>query len=287
MESVTAHATAAREATAPDEARAHLTEAAALTRQAAEQIRQAVAEQLVETWSPPRHRGRLDWADTGADRAQARAAADRERQRVAQDSHDLLGLGLAAVALKCDLAARLIGRDDTRARAELDALIRLATQTHSDMQTVTTGSADLSLPAELASAHHLLTSTGVTVEVHPATVELPDQAAALLATVLREAVTNVLRHARATRCDIHLLPDLGGIRLKVTNDGVLPTRDRPEPSGGRGLPNLNARATAMGGRVVTRSGGNHFDVTIRIPLPPSDPTFLGSNPNRVHPVPRP
>jgi two-component system sensor histidine kinase DesK len=224
-------------------------------------------------------------ARASEDRAQARAAADRERLRVAQDSHDLLGLGLAAVALKCDLAARLIGRDDTRARAELDALIRLATQTHSDMQTITTGSTDLSLAAELASAHHLLTSAGVAVEVHPATVELPDQAAALLATVLREAVTNVLRHARATRCDIHLLPDLGGIRLKVTNDGVLPTAARP--GGGCGLPNLNARATAMGGRVVTRSGGDHFDVTIRIPLPTSDPTFLGSDPNCVHPVPRP
>ena len=74
-----------------------------------------------------------------ARRSLAEAAADRERLRVAQDSHDLLGLGLAAVALKCDLAGRLIGRDNARLRAELDALIGLAAQTRADVQKVTAG----------------------------------------------------------------------------------------------------------------------------------------------------
>jgi two-component system sensor histidine kinase DesK len=202
----------------------------------------------------------------------AYAAVDRERLRVAQDSHDLLGLGLAAVALKCDLAGRLIGRDDARARGELDSLIRLAAQTHSEMQQVSAGAPDLSLAAEVTADRQLLVSAGIDVQVHPADVPgllVPEQVGAVLATVLREAVTNVLRHARATRCDIDLTPDTDGIELRVTNDGVRESSlDRTrQRGGGRGLPNLTARVAAMGGRLVTRAGENHFDVTAWVPLP--------------------
>ncbi len=201
----------------------------------------------------------------------ASAAADQERLRVAQDSHDLLGLGLAAVALKCDLAGRLIGRDDARARAEMDAVLLLAAQTRSEMLKVTAGGHDLSLAAEVAAARQLLTSTGVDVDVDPADVAgllLPEQVDAVLATVLREAVTNMLRHARATRCGIHLRKDADGIELRVTNDGVgKPSPDRTQQrGGGRGLPSLTARVAAMGGRLATRSGANEFDLTVRVPL---------------------
>jgi two-component system sensor histidine kinase DesK len=206
----------------------------------------------------------------------AYAAVDQERLRVAQDSHDLLGLGLAAVALKCDLAGRLIGRDDARARGELDSLIRLAAQTHSEMQQVSAGAPDLSLAAEVAADRQLLVSAGIDVQVHPADVPallVPEQVGAVLATVLREAVTNVLRHARATRCDIDLTPDTDGIELRVTNDGVRESSlDRTaQRAGGRGLPNLTARVAAMGGRLVTRAGENHFVVTAWVPLSAEPP----------------
>jgi two-component system sensor histidine kinase DesK len=222
----------------------------------------------------------------------ADAAADRERLRVAQDSHDLLGLGLAAVALKCDLAGRLIGRDDARARAEIDALIKLAAQTRSEVQRVTTGAPDLSLPGELAAARQLLTSTGVDVEVQAADADvrvLPEQTGAVLATVLREAVTNVLRHARATRCEIRLGTDPEGIRLTVTNDGVenLPSSRTRQRGGGRGLPNLTARVAAMGGRLVARAAGSRFEVTVLVPVASaSEPSAPVGDANGVHPVPR-
>ena len=204
----------------------------------------------------------------------ARAAADRERLRVAQDIHDLLGLGLSAVALKCDLAGRLIGRDDARTRGELDALVRLAAQARADIRAVTTGEHGLSLRAELDVARELLASTGMDVQVCTEPLEqLPADVEAVLATVLREAVTNVLRHARAARCEIEVVQDGQGVTLRVANDGR--TDEAPDPAGedkqgrgagGHGLANLVARAAAAGGRLTVRPDGGHFELMVQVPL---------------------
>jgi two-component system sensor histidine kinase DesK len=201
-----------------------------------------------------------------ARRELARTAVDRERLRVAQDTHDLLGLGLSAIALKCDLAGRLVGRDSARARDEIDALVRLTRQARADVQAVTTGRHGLSVRAELAAAREVLASAGVTVEARIATP--PEPVDAVLATVLREAVTNVLRHARATRCEIKLIADGDAISLTVTNDGV--TGDAPESrrAGGHGLANLAARAEALGGRLTRHADAARFTLTVEIPASP-------------------
>jgi two-component system, NarL family, sensor histidine kinase DesK len=214
----------------------------------------------------------------------ARAAVERERLRVTQDTHDLLGLGLSAVALKCDLVARLIGRDDTRARRELDALVRLAAQARADIRAVTADERHLSLRAELATAGDVLASAGIATDIRADTSKgsLPEEVNAVLATVLREAVTNVLRHASATRCEIELTVDDAAARLQVANDGVpdgvagdpqdqpqQQTHERvPEPRpGGQGLANLSARAVAVGGRLSAQAENGRFELTVRVPLP--------------------
>jgi two-component system sensor histidine kinase DesK len=161
------------------------------------------------------------------------------------------------------------------------------------MQKVSAGAPDLSLTAEVAAARELLASAGIDVQVHPADVRgllVPEQVGAVLATVLREAVTNVLRHARATRCDIDLTPDTDGIELRVTNDGIRESsREHTlRRSGGRGLPNLIARVTAMGGHLVTRAGENHFELTARMPLSvdaSTRPSLRASKPSACPPTP--
>jgi two-component system sensor histidine kinase DesK len=205
-------------------------------------------------------------------RGLARAAVERERLRVAQDTHDLLGLGLSAVALKCDLAGRLIGRDDARARGELEALLRLAAQARAEIRSVTTGEHGLSLRAELTAAGDVLASAGIAAEVRPETPggQLPEEIDAVLATVLREAVTNILRHSTATRCKIELTVGEGAARLRVANDGVTDERGperAPERPGGHGLANLSARAEALGGRLSARAEDGRFELAVRVPLP--------------------
>jgi two-component system sensor histidine kinase DesK len=163
----------------------------------------------------------------------SRAAVERERLRVGQDTHDLLGLGLSAIALKCDLAGRLIGRDDARAQTELHKLLRLAAQASADIRAVTAGELGLSMRTELAAARDVLGTAGVRVEVTTTGAEsLPASVDAVLATVLREAITNVLRHSRATWCDIDLRADAVNVSLGIVNDGV-GAAPPPAPAAGR------------------------------------------------------
>jgi hypothetical protein len=152
---------------------------------------------------------------------------------------------MAAVALKADLIGALIGRDDTRAAAEIGEMSRICAAARADIRLVTGDERRLSLAGELAAAEQILASAGVKVRVEAIAGPLPAAADEVLAPVLREAVTNVLRHAVATACVIEVTADAGALRLHVGNDGAL-----SEPAGGdgRGLANLDARVRAAGGR---------------------------------------
>ncbi|GIJ56749.1 sensor histidine kinase [Virgisporangium aurantiacum] len=198
-----------------------------------------------------------------------RAAVEQERLRVSQDTHDLLGLSLSAIALKCDLAGRLAGRDNARTRAELHAVLRLAAQAQADIRAVTTGRHGLTLRTELAAARDVLATADVRVRLPPAEtgVPLPSDVEAVLATVLREAVTNVLRHSKATRCDIELTAR-AAVTLRVTNDGADGSpRPTEQAGGGHGLTNLTARIAYHGGTLTTRAADGRFALTAHIPLP--------------------
>jgi two-component system sensor histidine kinase DesK len=218
----------------------------------------------------------------------ARSAVLRERMRVARDTHDLLGLGLSAIALKCDLASRLIGRDDAKARDEVRELVRLTARSRAEVRSVTSDRHHMSLGTELDAACEVLASADVAADVRdesPA-VGLPDEIGVVLATVLREAVTNVLRHAEATRCEIELTSDEEEVRLRVANDGVTTNPDKGQPreqrwrAGGHGLANLSARAVAVGGHLSTHIEGGRFEFIVTIPRStlPSAPVPLGRSP---------
>lgn len=208
----------------------------------------------------------------------AREAVERERSRVAQDTHDLLGLGLSAVALKSDLAGRLIGRDEARARGELETLRRLTGQALAELRAVSAGEHAVSLRTELDAARDVLASAGVAVDVRtdPRGEPLPADVDAMLAIVLREAVTNVLRHSTAVRCELELTAGNGEARLRVVNDGV--PDDAVRRSEGRGLANLAARAAASGGRLSSRSGNGRYELSVRAPLPAAASAPCGKDP---------
>jgi two-component system sensor histidine kinase DesK len=196
----------------------------------------------------------------------ARVAAVRERLRVARDVHDLLGLGLSAVALKADLVSALIGRDDTRAAAEIAEMSRICAASQADIRLVTGDGAPLSLAAELAAAEQILASAGITVSAGAPAERLPPAADEVLAPVLREAVTNVLRHSTAIRCVIEVTDGAGALRLRVGNDGG--GAEVPVKAGeGHGLANMTARMRAAGGRLSYRQADGRFELTAEIPVP--------------------
>jgi two-component system sensor histidine kinase DesK len=200
-----------------------------------------------------------------------RMAVVRERLRVARDVHDLLGLGLSAIALKADLIAALIGRDDSRAAAEIEEMSRICAAASADIRLVTGDGQRLSLAAELSAARQILASAGIEVSASTPGEPLPGAANTVLAPVLREAVTNVLRHAAATACTIEVTARDGAVRLRVSNDGVpkRPAAGLPgeEDHAGRGLANLHDRVRAAGGQLISRGAGGWFDLSAEIPLP--------------------
>lgn len=191
----------------------------------------------------------------------AALATVRERLRLAQDTHDLLGLGMSTLALKTDLVDELIGRDNQRAARELSEVVRLCSAVQADAGRIAAERPGLSLAAEFSAAQEVLAASGIDVFTERAPVPLAADADAALAIVLREAVTNILRHSAAQRCAITLAGDDGLVRLRVSNDGATPPHDRR----GSGLANMRDRVTALGGELATKDGGGTFVVVAELP----------------------
>jgi signal transduction histidine kinase len=185
----------------------------------------------------------------------------RERLRIARNTHDLLGFQLAAITLKAELGGRLTGTDPSAARIQLTEAGQVAEEALRSLRSITAEPAGLSFADEVESARSMLTAAGthVAVALHARPgppVESP------LAIVLREAVTNVVRHARATTCEIETRPVPGGIRLRITNDGV--SSASPGATAGNGLANLQSRAREAGGRLEVHRQGDRFTLVAEI-----------------------
>jgi two-component system sensor histidine kinase DesK len=194
----------------------------------------------------------------------ARKAVLGERLRVARDTHDLLGLGLSAIAMKADLIGRLIDRGDARAGTEIADLARICATARADMRLVTGEARDLPLDAELTAARDVLVSAGINVRAN-VSADLACGAAAALVPVVREAVTNILRHSSASYCVLELTAGAGRLRLLISNDGSnapLAAADRT----GSGLGNLTARVEAVGGQLAAGRNGGEFSLVAEIPL---------------------
>ncbi|GAB3959330.1 histidine kinase [Actinoallomurus acanthiterrae] len=201
----------------------------------------------------------------------ARAATVQERLRAARDLHDLLGHSLAAMLLKCELARRLGEVDPVRARAELTEVVAMAERARADLRTASgAGEPEMSLDTEVESARSVLTAAGVETRVELGHGPLPGPAATVLSAVLREAVTNVLRHSSARNCVITTASEDGLVTLTVENDGLDPRARRTPP--GSGIGNLTTRLAAIDGTLTARAdgtGGFHLQARVRPDAEPS------------------
>jgi two-component system sensor histidine kinase DesK len=201
---------------------------------------------------------------TRAERAQL--AVVRERMRFARDLHDLLGYSLSAITLKAELTRRLVAANPERARDELAEVLDIARQALADVRLVASGYRNMSLSKEAASVTSLLATAGIAGRVDIDCESLDEATDTVLATVLREAVTNLLRHSAARNCAIEAALTGDEVRLRVTNDGVPQTAGSHRDGGG--LENLALRLEAVGGTLaagVSRDG--RFEVLATVPGP--------------------
>jgi two-component system sensor histidine kinase DesK len=174
-----------------------------------------------------------------------RLATLAERERIGRDLHDLLGHTLSVVALKSELARKLIDRDIDAARAEIAEVERVARDSLSQVRNAVAGIRSTALSAELLSATALLEAQGLKVKCETENVKLPHDRETALALSLREAATNIGRHAAATGVTIRVKKEPGVVVVEVADDG----------HGGRivmgnGLNGMRERLTNVGGSLT-------------------------------------
>lgn len=193
-----------------------------------------------------------------------------ERERIARDLHDLLGHTLSVITLKSELAAKLAPRDPVKAAAEMAEVERISRQALQQVREAVRGYRSQGLQAELVSAKMALEAAGLKLEYYAEPLDLTPMQESVLSLALREAVTNVVRHAQASRCVIRLAQDAAEVRLEVSDDGI--GGEAPE---GTGLRGMRERVAALGGRVSRDSAdGTRLSVTlpkrgaVPEPLPP-------------------
>lgn len=197
----------------------------------------------------------------------AQLAVARERLRFARDLHDLLGLSLSAITLKSELTRRLITDQPAEARKELGEILTISRRALSDVRSVASGYRRLSLDTECDSAEAVLATANVAVTVRREYEELPDEVGTLLATVLREGITNVLRHSEARRCSIEIKQRAETVDIDIVNDGARGTAADDGGDNGNGITNLSERVAAMHGEIRAEPlPDNRFRLRASMPL---------------------
>lgn len=199
----------------------------------------------------------------------ARQAVVEERLRLARDLHDLLGHTLSMIALKSELAGRLIEKDVTRAAQEIQDVERVARQALREVRTAVAGYRQPSLGSELDGAREILEAAGITCTIDHAVGILPAGADTALAWAVREGVTNVIRHSRASQCQIRICRANEIIQAEVHNDGCTGQSGNPVQLGS-GLTGLTERFRLLGGSVQSGSapieGTLGFRLVVKLPL---------------------
>ena len=142
-----------------------------------------------------------------------------ERERIARDLHDVLGHTLSLITLKSELARKLVDRDPERAKQEMQDVENASRAALADVREAIRGYRSDGIFAELARARAALETAGVSVECDTDLVQLSPEQESVLSLALREAVTNVVRHAEARRCNVTLKRDDSLCTLEVADDG--------------------------------------------------------------------
>jgi len=186
-----------------------------------------------------------------------------ERERIARDLHDLLGHTLSLIVLKSELAAKLAERDPARAVVEIRDVERISRDALGEVRRAVQGYRALTLAESLAGARQALSAAGIALEAEVAPVRADATTEAVVALVLREATTNVIRHAHASRCWLRIVEQAGTLRFEMRDDGV-----GSQGTPGAGLAGMRARVEELRG-AFEHDGTNGTTLRIALPLVPA------------------
>ncbi|MGW7411638.1 sensor histidine kinase [Streptomyces sp. NPDC054863] len=210
----------------------------------------------------------------------ARTAVEKERLRFSRDLHDLLGHTLSVIVVKSEAARRLAPRDLEAALRQVSDIESVGRQALTEIREAVTGYREGSLSTELDGARSALCAAGIEPVVRQSGPPLAPQAEALLGWVVREAVTNAVRHGSgATRCTITVEGTSERVRLEVADDGRVDVATAaggaadPATRTGTGLKGLGERLASAGGSLTSGPGARGgFVVTAQLPVTSGEST---------------
>ncbi|SES14397.1 sensor histidine kinase [Lentzea albida] len=213
----------------------------------------------------------------------AELAVSQERLRFARDLHDLLGFSLSAITLKVELARKLVGQHTERALRELTEILTIAREALKDVRAVASSYRELSLTDEVESSRSVLAAAGVATTIEFDCGELSPRSRTVLATVLREGVTNLLRHSDATRCSIRISGDAHRVSIDIVNDGA---PGETTTGRGSGLTNLATRTKGIGGSLSAQSSPDGtYRLHAEVPVTPAPEEPAGERGTAGLPIP--
>lgn len=187
-----------------------------------------------------------------------------ERERIARDLHDVLGHTLSVVVLKSELAGKVMEGDPERARREIREVEEIARKALSEVREAISGYRSEGLDAEIVRAQTALDAAGVKLEFPARSPQLAPAEETVLSLIVREAVTNIVRHAQATRCRLAIEIVGGCTALTVEDDGRGGILEE-----GNGLRGMRERAESLGGRLRIESGAGtrlHVEIPAQSPV---------------------
>ncbi|TPG10532.1 sensor histidine kinase [Rhodanobacter glycinis] len=193
-----------------------------------------------------------------------RLAATAERERIGRDLHDLLGHTLSLITLKLELSRKLFDRDVDAARREVEEAEKVARHALAEVRSAVTGIRATDLAAELASARLLLESSRVHLDYGDLPTDLPGDVERGLSLILREAVTNIARHADASQARIEIMHERASVCMQISDNG----RGGIEVDG-NGLCGMRERVRALGGTLTfesPRGQGSRLRVVVPLPI---------------------
>ncbi|MFC5143994.1 sensor histidine kinase [Streptomyces aureoversilis] len=197
----------------------------------------------------------------------ARSAVERERLRFSRDLHDLLGHTMSVIVVKAEAVRRLAPRDLDAAVGQAADIEAVGRQALTEIREAVTGYREGSLTTELDRARSLLEASGITADLRQSGPPLPPQTAALLGWVVREGVTNVVRHSGAGRCTVEVRGETDRVRLEITDNGRGVGSGQAGP--GTGLKGLTERIAAAGGHLTAGPDGRRgFRLVAELPVDP-------------------
>jgi two-component system, NarL family, sensor histidine kinase DesK len=196
-----------------------------------------------------------------------RLSQEAERERIARDLHDLLGHTLTVITMKLDLARRLLSHDSDRARNEIVEAEQTARNALAEVREAVSGYRGEGLAAEISRARRSLLSADVKLTTTLAPVHLSSSQVNVLCLALREAITNIVRHAHATVCHVALLEKNRTIHFTIEDNGL-----GGQIREGNGLRGMRERLQSMAGAVkLTTSANRGTSLEITLPLASESP----------------